>query len=323
MNSLKDKLNKELTAILHKYFPQTKELANFLIDTLDLSKESAYRRIRNEVYFTFEEVAVLASKLDFSIDKLVGANNKKAYLNMPLYKTDKPEDMYKEILLSNIQATKRLHEAKQAMQYTVLNRLPYGLIIYSDVISKFYYYKWYLHTHKGKIKTPFSEFEVPHFLTECFKEYAWVSSHTGGKINLILDENIFLYLIKEIEYFKRSDLLNDNDLEIFKEQLLQTVDLTADTVRKGTNECDAEIKVYLSELDIEPNYSYAEYDDNVSFFIWSPAGEIVSSTNTEFCIRQKEWIESLIRHTTLITQCNEIKQLHFFDTQRKYINEMK
>ncbi len=112
-------------------------------------------------------------------------------------------------------------------------------------------------------------------------------------------------------------------MEIFREELLQIVDIMSNVVRTGTNACQADIKVYLSNVDIEPSYSYVEYDDTVVFHIWSPAGDIVSSTNPEFCLRQKEWIESLIRYTTLITQCNEIKQLRFFDTQRKLIAEMK
>jgi len=322
MNSIKDKLNEELTAVLYKYFPQTKELANFLIDTLDLSKESAYRRIRNEVCYSFEEIAVLASKLDFSIDKLVGINTSKIYLNLPLYKADKPEDIYREILQSNIQASRKLCDVKHALQYTVLNRLPYGLTIESDIISKFHYYKWLFHTNKGKVKTPFCDFETPKSLIDCFKEYGQVSQNTAGKINLILDENIFLYMVREIKYFHKTDLIKDEDLKIFKEELLQVVDTLSGVVRSGTNKRQAEIKVYLSDVDIEPNYSYAEFDDNIAFYIWSPAGDIVSSTNPEFCARQKEWIESLIRYTTLITQCNEIKQHSFFDNQRKCIEEM-
>ncbi len=323
MSTAKENLNKQMTAVLYKYFPQTKELANFLIDTLDLSKESAYRRLRNEVYYTFEEIVILCQKLELSIDKIAGVNAKKAFLDMPLYKAEKPEEIYKEIIEWNIRAIKKIYQAKDSIQYTVLNRLPHGITMYSEPIAKFQYYKWYIHKYKGKVKTPFHEFEVPECLNYLFREYFKTSEDLTEKMRLILDENIFLYLIKEIQYCRDSNFIDSQSLEIMKEELYKIVDLTANVARTGTNKSNADIKIYLSGVDIEPNYTYAEYDDNIIFFIWSPSGEIVTSTNPEFCARQKDWIDSLMRYTTLITQCNEIKQLEFFDKQRKYISEMK
>ncbi len=178
---MKDRLNEELTAVLYKHFPQTKELANFLIETLEISKESAYRRIRNEVCFSFEEVSILALKLEISIDKLIGFNTKKVYLNMPLCKTEKPEDRYREILQNNISAASRNLDVKHVMQYSVLNRLPFGITTLSQVLSKFYYYKWCCHRYKGRIKTPFHDFEVPESLVRCIKEYAQTSLNTRGR----------------------------------------------------------------------------------------------------------------------------------------------
>ena len=323
MDQLKNKLNREFITVLQKYFPQTKDLAHFLIDTLDIGRESAYRRIRNEVFFSFEEIAVIALKLDLSIDKFVGTNTRKAYFNIPLYKTEKPEEMYREILQNNIEATRKIHEAKNSTQYIVLNRLPYALITLCPVISKFHYYKWFLHIHNGKIRTPFCKFELPDSLLECFTEYSQLSYNMSGKVFLIIDPNCILYTLKEIEYFYKSGHLNSNDLKIMKEELLKIVEVMSNIARKGISEIHkAEIKIYLSNVDIEPSYLYTEYDENKAFFIWSPAGDIVTSTNPEFCLRQKNWIESLFRYTILITQCNDIQQLKFFETQRKYINDL-
>ncbi len=45
---------------------------DFLSATLDIAKESAYRRLRGEMAFTFEEIVKLSQKLEFSIDELAG-----------------------------------------------------------------------------------------------------------------------------------------------------------------------------------------------------------------------------------------------------------
>jgi hypothetical protein len=107
-------------------------------------------------------------------------------------------------------------------------------------------------------------------------------------------------------------------------ELTQIVDTMEYFTRTGKNALDANVRIYLSLVDIEPNFSYVAYPDpeQCSFNIWSPAGEVVYTTNLEFCRRQKEWIDSMIRYTTLITQCNEKQQIEYFNKQREYIRNM-
>jgi len=322
MNITKSKLNKEFISILYQYYPQTKELANFLMDALDLSRESAYRRLRGEVSFTFEEIAEIAYILKISLDKLIGLHTNMVHLDMELCCGSKPEEIYNKILRTNLGTSSSLLHADDTLIYLILNRLPYGLTMSSERLSKFYFYKWMFHRQKGSMKETFDKFTVPDILKETFADLVRTCTASNGEMHLILDENIFIYMIREIDYFRKRDLINDEDMQAMKNDLLDILELLSRVARTGANNGQGSIRMYLSAVDLEPSYSYTEVNGNPAFHIWSPAGEIVSSTNPEFCARQKEWIESLVRYTTLITKCNEMEQMKFFETQREHILSM-
>ena len=52
--------------------PHGQNLANYLADTLCMGKESVYRRLRGEVAFTFDEIAMISCNFGISIDQIIG-----------------------------------------------------------------------------------------------------------------------------------------------------------------------------------------------------------------------------------------------------------
>ncbi len=66
---MKNHVLDELTTIIKERIPKGQNLANYLTDALCLGKEAVYRRLRGEVAFTINEVALLSNKLGISIDQ--------------------------------------------------------------------------------------------------------------------------------------------------------------------------------------------------------------------------------------------------------------
>ncbi|PXV65005.1 hypothetical protein CLV62_1083 [Dysgonomonas alginatilytica] len=52
--------------------PDGEQIAPFLGNLLFLGKEAIYRRLRGDVVFTFEEFAVISTRLGFSVDSIAG-----------------------------------------------------------------------------------------------------------------------------------------------------------------------------------------------------------------------------------------------------------
>lgn len=322
MTITKDILNRKLVSALHDIFPKNKDIADFLTDLLDLSKESVHRRLRGEVTFSFDEVVKISHKLELSIDKLINHNSSTVFFSMQMCKPPKTEDIYIDVLNSNIQSRDRARKAKNAEIFTVLNRVPFDLTLYHEYLCKFSYYKWVVSRSNAGMKVDFENFVMPEVIKAKQQEYLDARSLEGAKLNLIIDENIFLYKIREINYFRKRGLIKDSDIPHLQKDLHSVVEHLQHLTRTGISKGGFDIRIYLSAIDIEPSYSYSECDGICSLVFWSPAGEVVTTNNHEMCARQKEWIDSLVRYTTLITQCNEIQQLEFFQKQYKYINEM-
>ena len=68
----KNYIVKELINEMKERIPQGQNLANYLTDTLYMGKEAVYRRLRGEVAFTFDEIAVISHNLGISIDQIIG-----------------------------------------------------------------------------------------------------------------------------------------------------------------------------------------------------------------------------------------------------------
>lgn len=321
---MRNKLNREIVSVLYKHIPQTKELAHLLMEILDLGKESVYRRLRSEVPFTFDEVCTIAIKLDISVDGLIGLKNPEcAIFNMHIYKSTELAEIYQEILKENINSIHKVSSAKSSKISTVLNRLPYGITLYQKSMVKFYYYKWFFHMQKGEMDISFKDFKVPDKILEQCNIYLHESERIANcEMDIIVDENVFLYMIKEINYFRRRGLIKEDDIPQLQNDLRKIVDLTDIVTKIGTTEYGSKLRFYLSAIDIEPNFSYVEYDETTCIQFWTPSSEIITSYNLEVCKRKKEWIESLKRYTTLITQCNEKQQVEYLNAQRVLIENM-
>jgi len=139
---------------------------------------------------------------------------------------------------------------------------------------------------------------------------------------MLIDDNIFLSLVKELSYFYKRGLIKKHELHTIQGELLEIVDRFEYIAKNGNGGNQAEVSIYISAIDLEPNYSHTEYNDNTYVQFWSPSAEVVTSYNPEICEWQKKWIESLKRYATLITKCNEKEGIRFFDNQRDYINSL-
>ena len=60
---------------LKKVLPPTIGIAEEISDLLNISIDSAYRRIRGETDFTFEEIYIITRKHKISIDEIYGNSN--------------------------------------------------------------------------------------------------------------------------------------------------------------------------------------------------------------------------------------------------------
>lgn len=213
----------------------------------------------------------------------------------------------------------KVKDAKVAKVELVLNRLPYAYTLHYENLAKFYYYKWFYHTQNVPSDFYFKDFVVPTEIKEIYKNYLDSNIKLDCDITILADNNLFLSMIKDINYYVNRGLITDEEQALFQQELLQATDFMENIAKTGVNKGGVNVNVYISAVDLEPSYVHIEYDNKSCVHYWTASAEILGSYDIEMCRRQKEWIQSLKRYTTLITECNARQRIEYFDKQRFYI----
>ncbi|MCD7976591.1 MAG: hypothetical protein LUG51_05350 [Tannerellaceae bacterium] len=82
------------------------------------------------------------------------------------------------------------------------------------------------------------------------------------------------------------------------------------------------VSIYLSNINFEASYSYMESREFKLSFIRVYSINSFDSIHPSICKVQKEWIQSLKRYSTMITESGEMQRFNFFRIQREYVNNL-
>ncbi|MDR3218458.1 MAG: hypothetical protein LBU22_05670 [Dysgonamonadaceae bacterium] len=314
----KDFNKKLINAVLSNMPPKVKA-ASYLSDVLKLSRESVYRRIRGEIPFTIDEFAKLSVALGFSFDEIIGnANFGHAFFEF--FANEKPpNEMYATMLEKYLELLEKIETTQMVDSVMSINRIPPNFYMLFDNLHKFVFYKW-LNQYSGvPSNLHFSDIDVPPEIMSLQKRIRFNFSKLKRR-TLILDPNTFLNQVKEIQYYYKMKLLNDEDLSLLKQEMNELVGLLENAAKTGTlGAYKTKTDIYLSFLSISANTCYYAYDDKVRTIIWIFIVNPIIIHNTNISDMQKKWLNFLKRQSTLISQSNEISQTEFFNQQRKYI----
>jgi hypothetical protein len=298
---------------------QNIKLTDYLMDTLDISRESVYRRLRGDIPFTFDEIIKLSLDLNFSIDEIIGQNEKsRVFFDLIENRSFNPQQTFLALLGDYHQYITSMRNAENIETTNAINRVLMWLALDFDHIFKFAYFKWAHQTYKISANTNFSEIEISPEIILLRKKINHDLKYIAHS-SYILDQRVLLHTIREIQYYYRRKLITEAELLLIKEDLMGLVDKVEAIARTGINSVGATVDFYLSSVSIESNSMHTFYDNKGVSYFWIYSLSPVSINNADACMLHKKWLDSLRRYSILITQSNEILQEEFFYKQRKYL----
>jgi hypothetical protein len=314
-------MNKKLVATILKSIPKNIKSVAYLSTALHLSNESVYRRIRGDIPFTTDELTKLALKLKFSIDSIIEeSDSERAFFNF--YSKDRdPVLIYSAMLGKCNDLLENMLHSDTIESIMALNCLPPTFSVFFDHLFKFTFYKWLHQSNEISFNQNFSDIVIPDELISYQKKIRSNIMKIDNSV-LIIDPNIFLNLAKDIQYYYQRRLLDKEDFRLLKKDLINTIDLFENMARTGFSGSEAKISLYLSSLHINANTGYFSYGDVIETLIWVLTVDPIMVCNLEVSNKQKKWLLSLRRHSTLISQSNEILQAEFFDQQRRQVDDI-
>lgn len=319
----KDLIHEKLVGAIREKIPHKATLTNTLADLLCMEREAVYRRMRGDVSFSFSEVAAISNKLGISLDNLMGAHSVKSrpyQLSLVEY-IDPMEDDYKMWILYN----ERLKEAREdpaSCNVECMNVLPSIFLLDYKYITRFYLFKWYNQYGHSENTVHFRHIDSANKLLAIQRITAMESQHIKRTI-YIWDPLIFQYIVNDIQYYSSVRLIDPEEVQQLKQELLVFMDKMELMASRGEYpETGNSIQFYISNINFDTSYSYLEAKNlRISIIRAFILNSVVSLDEKAYEIF-RNCMQSLLKSSTMISVSGEKQRILFFEKQRQIINSL-
>ncbi len=315
-------LNERLVEALQTRYPQKSQLTGILSDLLRIEKEAVYRRLRSDVSFTFAEVARICTHLNMSADELIAPLSvKDRPFNMKMVDFLNPTAHDYQMMEEFVTALSNLSRDPRSEFGGALNILPQSLVLPFEHIYRFYLFKW-KYQYSGPPVSSYREIGVPERFKEINRQIVHHARNAGTSY-YIWDKLIFQYLVNDIQYFVNIRLIPREEVEKLKNELLEFLDYLLWIAHKGSFGTKGNrVRFYITSINFESSYSYFESSEiKMTMFKTFTLNDATSHDEKIFA-RTKEWMNSLKRTSTLISESGEVPRIRFFRRQREIVSQL-
>jgi hypothetical protein len=317
-----DVLLHNLTLALKERLPEGRNLATTLSEFLCIGKEAAYRRVRGEVPFSFDEVATLAGKLELSLDAIVGKSREDTipFYYTPLSFADASDRNY-ELFKKNIAMYERGSHDPNSELGIAINMLPLTFTTKYEHLMRLRCYKW-AYQHGGRTNMiSYKKMIFPDRFARLGKAYSRAVEGIQ-KTYIVLDPMVFNYLVSDINYFAEVGFILPEEVARIKEELLLLLDDLDRVATNGRYDSGNPLYLYISNTNFESTYSYTIYEHGSVSCLSIFTLNVLTSVDEVMFRMIKEWVLSLKRLSTLISEAGEMPRRQFLKKQRELIEQL-
>jgi len=319
-----DLLFRDLLIQLRNRIPQNSKLVIKLVEILALEKEAVYRRLRQEVPFTFEEIVAIAKEFNISLDNMLGVD---ARTTLPFRfqsaEKENPVEVDYLILEEYIQAIKEVASDPAGTILSVTNLLPQLFYTGFKFIYHFYYFKWRYYSIPAHQTKSYHEIIFPEQLIQIV-EAIFISAKKVKTSYFILDNQIFQDIVNDVTYFNNIRLIRDEDVQNIKEELFRFLDYMEDIATKGfVDNPSNKVFIHISDTSIDTSYSCIDSQTSLRFsLIWSFIFNSILTFDPKSLEMLKRRIQLIIRTSTLLSVTGKKQRTIYFETQRKIVGQL-
>jgi len=315
-------MNAQIVDEIVKQMPGKRRPVVYLMKALSLGKESAYRRIKDQIPFTFEEVAIIARDLDLSIDQILGQkvnNNISFYADLNVEQD--PMDIYANMLTKDIAFMEKLITSSDLKITAIINRIPLRYFPFK-ALFKFEYCHYLYSIGHIPLMMRFSDIAVPHQISSLHEKCTYYFRGLQN-ITCVLDSMVYSKLIREIQYYHRMGFITEEDLHSLQSELFEILEMYESMLRKGKSSSGTNYTFYYSHLTLDSSSIFIEYNSSLSLQFWIyPESPVIINNNSMISDVQRRWIDSKIRNSMLITKTNDTQQIEMLRDVYKQISDL-
>ena len=308
---------------ISKRFSKKTQLTQALMELLNIEREAVYRRLRKDVAFPFDEIVKIATAWHLSLDTVIGVNSGQIPFQMRQVNYLNPSEEDANFLHYVIQAVMRLKNSPDTEFLDVCNKLSRQFLAGYESLNQFYLFKWlYEYNSNEKEVIPFSKVTISEEKSQITKEYYHAIKQVPSS-SFIWDRRIFDYLISDIRYFHSIYLITDEEKETLKKELRALLDYLLEVANRGCYpETQNKVSLYLSQLNINTNYSYTFTPEARVCYIHVFEKYSIYTFNPEMVAKFKTWMQLKKRTSIQISEVDEKSRIEFFMQQQQLVDSL-
>ena len=310
--------------------PSHISMVDELATVLDLSTDSAYRRIRGEKPLSVEELYKLCTHFHFSLDQLFNLKSEALVFSGSFIHPGSFQ--FDQYLKSAIQHVKYMSGFKQKKMYYLCKDIPLFHHFHFKEVAAFKHYVWM----KGIFNDPvlvnkkFSLKDYPDELFELGKKSLGIYNEIDS-VEIWNLESINSSL-RQIDYYHDSGMFADEKevvliYEAFEKLIAHLSTMAATGYKFNVDESKTETsgtyQMYLNEMVIGDNSILVVLDNIKLGFIIHTVINIMTTTDLRFCDNMFECMQNLMKKSTLISSVSERERSRFFKYLRQRIENRK
>ena len=314
---------------IKEMLPLQVSMVDVVSEILNVSSDSAYRRIRGETPLVLEEARQLCNHFHLSLDQLLNVQS-----NYTLFETERLH--YKnfnfEKYLTGI--LMQLRELSGFMRKEIIylsKDLPFFHNFMDQPLFAFHYFFWM----KSILRHP--DFESRHFSTDCLTpEIKQLGTDILEVYNSISSTEIWNTecvnsTIFQLEYYREAGYIAAGDVNKIYESLELMINHLKDEAENGCKFLPGEdplskknnFRFFYNRATLGDNTIMAVTEQVKMVFINYDAINYMLTRDEKFCNDTYEDIQSLIRRSTLLSKTGERQRNIFFSILLAKIQDRK
>jgi hypothetical protein len=298
---------------------------------LEISNDSAYRRIRGDKPIELEEIRKLCSHYRISMDHVLNLTSDAFIFNGSL--NDGSDSVFEDWLRNSLNQFKIINSFDKKHLFYLMKDIPPFVHFNVPELATFKCFFWLksiLHDESLKgVKFSFGDPRYEKFRDTSKKVIELYNQVPTTEIWNIESINSTL---RQINFYAQTGLFNDEaDIVLLYDKvklLIDHIERQAEFGQKfnigespGPNA--AEYRMFVNELILGDNTCLVELDNTRITFLNHSILYFISTKDTRFNNSMFEVIENLIRKSTLISKIGEKERSQFFNRLRKKIQNSR
>ncbi|MEO7446196.1 MAG: helix-turn-helix transcriptional regulator [Ferruginibacter sp.] len=310
--------------------PDHLSLVEEIAELLNISNDSAYRRIRGEKPIGFDEIQQLCKHYKISLDQLLQIDNETTIFSGKLVDHNNFNlQQYLEEVLKNL----TLFGSISGHHMYFMNKdIPmFHYMQFQELAAfKFFFWKRTLIHYPDLVKKQFH----PESLDENLMKTGLQIIKAYNKVNSteIWNEESIHVTIRQIEYYRQANVFPDK-ITLVKvydqlEELINHIESQADAgvkylVNEKPGPYSAPNEIYINECLLGDNSVHVDSKDFKITLINHDGLNFMATRDERFCKYAFNNLQNILKKSTLISKVGEKDRSIFFNSLREKINHKK